>query len=512
MLQSGFSFLLAFIVSITMSFIYQSMFKASEYADLLLQLEVFFAKSLESGDSSYEFANPASLKSQLSLELPLEGKPIEDLQIDIANYLSHAVKTAAPTYFNQLWGGFNAACFMGDMVTSAANTSMYTYEVAPVATLIEQILVDKMSRLAGFEKAEGQFTTGGSNGNLMAMAIARHHKLPTIKQSGMAGAPRLIAFVSEESHYSFDKAAHLLGIGVEQLWKVPADGDGRMDVAALEDLIAKAHLQGAVPFFVAGTAGTTVRGAFDPFEAIGAIARREKLWFHIDGAWGASVLLSTTHRALMKGSAQADSIVWDAHKMMGMTLMCSMLLIKQRGQMLSTFSTQGSEYLFHAEPEAETEMGMDLGPATMHCGRRVDAVKLWLAWQHLGDRGWEALIDRYFEMACQAEAIVVSHPSLELMSSRQSVNVCFRYCPQRLPQTSLPNLERYSSEAYIEQLTLKIRQALWERGLAMVNYAQLEGKTVLRLVICNNQTTPADIEKFFETLIEIGRQLELEVL
>lgn len=481
------------------------MFQASEYTDLLTQLERFFLASADLGVT--QPTDPDRLRSQIALDLPQYGRPLEDLKADIASYLDNAIKTAHPAYFNQLWGGFNSACFMADMVTSAANTSMYTYEVAPVATLIEQLLVDKMSHLVGFEKAEGQFTTGGSNGNLMAMAIARHHKLPVIKQNGLAGAPRLIAFVSEESHYSFDKAAHLLGIGTEQLWKVPADSNGKMDVTALEDLIGKAKIQGAMPFFVAGTAGTTVRGAFDPFEEIGAIAQRENLWFHIDGAWGASVLLSPAHRALMKGAEQADSLVWDAHKMMGMTLMCSLLLVKQPGKMLDTFSTRGTEYLFHNETGAdkllENAESIDFGPATMHCGRRVDAVKLWLAWQHLGDRGWAALIDRYFELANQAEAIVAAHPSLELVSSRESVNICFRYWPQA---------SQLHTAEHTKHLTLAIRKTLWEKGLAMVNYAQVKELTVFRLVICNNQTTPETITRLFEDLVKVGQQLEGEML
>ncbi|MGD1865205.1 MAG: pyridoxal phosphate-dependent decarboxylase family protein [Phormidesmis sp.] len=439
--------------------------------------------------------NPAVLREKLPLALPAEGKPLQKLNDDITNYLSHAVKTAHPAYFNQLWGGFNAACFMGDVLTSATNTSMYTHEVAPVATLIEKTLIAKVGELIGFDNPEGQFTTGGSNGNLMALAIARHRAFPKLKQAGLFQQPRLIAFVSAESHYSFDKAVQLLGIGSDNLWKVPADADGKMDVSALKDLISKARYQGAEPFFVAGTAGTTVRGAYDPLDKIAAIARQENLWFHVDGAWGASVLLSPTHRALMKGVEQADSVVWDAHKMMGMTLICSMLVVNQRGAMMSTFSAKGTEYIFHDSEEDPT----DLGPSTLHCGRRVDAVKLWLAWQHLGDRGWETLLDRYFTLAAKAESIITAHKSLELVAERESVNLCFQYIPES---------NRYSAN----ELTLEIRQRLIDRGLAMVNYAELDGKVFFRLVICNNQTRLEDLEHFFESLIAIGQELDAPVL
>ncbi|NER21169.1 MAG: aminotransferase class V-fold PLP-dependent enzyme [Symploca sp. SIO1B1] len=469
------------------------MFRASDYSNLLQQIEQFFTDSANQKPIAKRL-DPEILREQLSLDLPMEGKSLEQLQTDIAQYLTYGVKTAHPQYFNQLWGGFSSPCFMGDILTSATNTSMYTYEVAPVATLIEKTLVAKMGKLVGFSEPEGQFTTGGSNGNFMAMAIARHRAIPSLKQEGMVNSPKLIAFVSADAHYSFAKAAHLLGLGTNQLWKVPVDKQGRMVVAELEKQIAQACAQGAQPFFVAGTAGTTVQGAYDPFGEIATVAHREGLWFHVDGAWGASVLLSPTHRNLMQGVEQADSVVWDAHKMMGMTLMCSVLLLKHRGMMLSTFSADGTDYLFHAGEEEP----IDLGLSSIHCGRRVDAVKLWLTWKQLGDRGWETLIDQYFTLAAYAEAIINAHESLVMVTPRQSLNLCFQYIPQNSQQD--PNT-----------LTLKIRQALWEEGVAMVNYAQLDNRMVFRLVICNNQTSQSDIKAFFETLVGIGQRLEQEI-
>ncbi|MEM8639854.1 MAG: aminotransferase class V-fold PLP-dependent enzyme [Cyanobacteria bacterium P01_G01_bin.54] len=472
------------------------MFKAADYLTLLHQLEQFFADSTPAHPVTQPL-EPEKLRDRLPLELPTKGKPLAELETEIAAYLQAAVKTSHPRYFNQLWGGFNAACLMGDLLTSATNTSMYTYEVAPVATLIEQALVAKLGALVGFANPEGQFTTGGSNGNLMALAIARHRALPTLKQDGMVNAPRLIAFVSADAHYSFAKAAHLLGLGTNQLWAVPTDAAGKMEVAALEDLIAKAQGLGAQPFFVAGTAGTTVRGTFDPLAEIAVVAQRENLWFHVDGAWGASVLLSPRQRHLMQGVAQADSVVWDAHKMMGMTLMCSVLLVKQRGRMLNTFSTQGTDYIFHAPEQEWQSEPVDLGPSTLHCGRRVDAVKLWLAWHHLGDRGWAALIDHYFELAAHAEASIQAQEHLELVVPRESLNLCFRYRP-------------HHSELDPNQLTLRIRQSLRIQGLAMVNYAQLNEQVVFRLVICNNQTRKEDLDRLFADIVAIAQQIEQE--
>jgi len=137
------------------------MFQSSDYLDLLKQLEQFFSDSANREQVTRSLS-PAELKARLSLSLPTEGKPLSALGEDVARYLSYAVKTAHPGYFNQLWGGFQAACFMGDMLTSATNTSMYTHEVAPVATLIEKTLVAKFCELAGFERGKDSLQQGAA--------------------------------------------------------------------------------------------------------------------------------------------------------------------------------------------------------------------------------------------------------------------------------------------------------------------------------------------------------------
>ncbi|MEL6856499.1 MAG: pyridoxal-dependent decarboxylase, partial [Cyanobacteria bacterium J06607_13] len=183
--------------------------------------------------------------------------------------------------------------------------------------------------------------------------------------------------------------------------------------------------------------------------------------------------------------------VWDAHKMMGMTLTCSLLLVRQRGTLLNTFSTGDTDYIFHTSEATP----VDLGPATMHCGRRVDGVKLWLAWQHMGDRGWQTMIERYFSLAARAEATIRAHRSLAMTFPRESVNLCFQYLPQ--------------SDHYTEnEMTLAIRQRLMEKGLAMVNYAELGSKVFFRLVICNNQTHWKDIHALLQNVVTIGHEIE----
>src|SRR5690606_7150456 len=242
----------------------------------------------------------------------------------------YSVRTGHPHFHNQLYGGFNFWAFLGEVITALTSTSMATFEVAPMATLIEQTLVDKMSQLAGFrahgESGEGIMLTGGSNANFVAMLAARNSLFPHSKEQGNPSG--LVAFCSSEAHYSFSKAANMLGLGTRQLWPVTADRHGKMIPSQLERMINLAKEQGLKPVFVAATAATTVKGAFDALSGLAKSCRNHSVWFDVDGAWGGSALLTPTVARLMRGCHEADSLTWDAHKLMHIPVIASFILFK----------------------------------------------------------------------------------------------------------------------------------------------------------------------------------------
>lgn len=432
---------------------------------------------------------PHELRSQIDLTLPEEGCSMDDLYNSIDQYLEFSVRTGHRQYFNQLWSGFALPGFLGEVIASLANTSMYTYEVAPVATLMEKELIKILGGISGFENPDGLFVTGGSNGNLQAMMIARNRAFPQIKNEGFQNSEKLIAFVSEEAHYSFEKSANVLGIGSTNVHKIRTDASGRMIPEELSMAIEESFLKGKRPFFVGATAGTTVKGAFDPIEEMAQIAKHHDLWFHVDGALGGPVIFSSRHRDLLEGLNQADSFVLNAHKLMGLPLICSILLIREKGNLLNTNSVTGTDYLFHDEAFGSH----DLGPMSLQCGRRVDALKLWLSLKFYGEKGYADRMDRFFELAALAEDIVNRTPFLELMAPRSSVNVCFRYLPD-------------NSED-IDEFNLRLREELARSGKALVNYARLGKDVAIRLVISNHELARDDISLFFDNLIHTAESL-----
>ena len=155
------------------------------------------------------------------------GRGLDAALDDIESVLRHSVRTTAPGFMNPLWGGLSIASIAGELVTAATNTAMYTYEIAPIATLIESTILKRMAELAEFGTSQGTLTTGGSNGNLLGMLCARQAKIPLSSHSGFDGT-KMVAFVSEESHYSFVIASNVIGIGHSNLIKVRCNEDGQM--------------------------------------------------------------------------------------------------------------------------------------------------------------------------------------------------------------------------------------------------------------------------------------------
>lgn len=433
---------------------------------------------------------PEDLASRLDLDLPEEGCSLEELYDIIAEYLKFSVRTGHRQFFNQLWSGFALPGLLGDLFTSLTNTSMYTYEVAPVATLMEKILVQRMGDLAGFKNPEGLFLTGGSNGNLQAMMIARNRVIPDLKQKGFPTAQALTAFVSEESHYSFDKAANILGIGIRNVRKIRTDTRGSMLPEELEAAIEESRDRRELPFFIGATAGTTVKGAYDPLEELAGIAREHSLWFHVDGSWGGTALFSPRFRSLLDGLAEADSFIWNAHKLMGLPLISSVFLLREEGHLLRTNSVKGADYIFHDEGFG----AHDIGPRSLQCGRRVDALKLWLSWKFFGEKGYAERVERFFELAAMAEQIVNDHPRLELLAPRTSLNICFRYLPRTADD--------------IDAFNLRLREELTRSGKSFVNFARLDQTVAIRLVIAHLEHTRADIETFFGNVLSTAAELD----
>lgn len=436
-----------------------------------------------------KFKTPAELKNVIDFEVAQKGVSEQEFLELIDKYLEYSVKTGNKQFVNQLYSGFNFPAFIGEIFTVLANTSMYTYEVAPVATTIETEMIQLMNTYTGYTDGDGIFVSGGSNANLIAMFSARNKVLPESRFEGYDRNEKLVAFVNEQAHYSFETAANVLGIGARNVIKVKSDKNGMMIPSELEKEITNAIQRNETPFFVAATCATTLLGAYDPIDAMAEICKKHQIWLHADGSFGGSLILSDQYNYLMNGIEKTDSFAWNPHKLMNIPLICSALLVKKRGILQHNITDINADYIFHDIDEIE-----DLGKKSIQCGRRVDAVKLWFAWKYFGLEGYQKRIDNLIEMATYAEGIVKRSNRLELLVDRQSFVVCFRYIPE--------------STSDLNTFNLKLREAMRKNGKSIVNYGYIGETLTIRLITANGELEKIDIDLFFENLMTSAKELE----
>ena len=446
-------------------------------------------------DPFVEYLDPGELRQRLRLEDDRGRGDWDELFAWVEQYLAYAVKTAHPGYVNRMWAGANLPSIIGEMITALTNTSACTYETAPVSTLMEKYLLRTMLDLVGFANGSGQMTTGSSNANMIAMMAARNSVSPEAKQCGLFGRQELFAFVNADAHYSMDRAANILGLGTKHLCKIPVDGHGRMNMAALEQQLAEVTGSGGCPFFVAATAGTTVRGSYDSLQPLLALRDRYRFWLHVDGAWGGSVVFSDRLRQqFLPDLEQADSFTLDFHKMLGTALMCNALLFNQRPDVLREVCSAGDEsYIFREGEDGEIR---DLGTQSLQCGRRVDSLKWFLDWKFYGQAGLAERVEHYLELCQYAEQQVLQSAELEMVVPRESFNLCFRF--------------RTPADIPAEPFNLELRNRMHRTGRTLVGTGFVNGEMVLRLLITNINVGKPQIDRFFQMVIETGRELLAE--
>lgn len=407
-----------------------------------------------------------SLAETLPLASVQEGLTPEKTWQAMEAVLEVTPSTSHPLFLNQLFGGRVAAAVAAEMLTPVLNSSLYTFKAAGAQVLVENQVLSWMLAKAGWQ-GEGSFVPGGSAANLVAMALARHERYPDFRDDGPRGEP-LIAYTSAEGHYSIRKNAGLLGLGRNHVRPIRVDHQGALDLHELEETIRRDLTCGFRPFFLNATAGTTVRGAFDPIEALGSLAKKYGLWLHVDGALGASLLMSPLHRHRLDGLSMADSLTWNPHKMMGVPLQASVLLTSKQGRLQACLD-ESADYLFQTDSP-----DFNPGHRSLQCGRRNDAFKLWAAWLSLGDVGWARRIDRQMDLATLAAQLVVHDPELELAEQPPSINVCFR-------------VKGKESSTICERLN--------REGTLKIGYGTVQGQECIRLVTVNPALDEAQLRQ-----------------
>ncbi|MFT7591180.1 MAG: sulfinoalanine decarboxylase [bacterium] len=410
------------------------------------------------------------------VDVSIQDEPILDSELlsKLEDLIEATPKTATKLFFNQLFGGRQGKAMLGDLLAVLLNNSMYTYKVAGPQVAIEKEIITKSCDFIGYgEDSDGTIPTGGSMSNYMALIMARDRAEPEIRTKGMRRS--LVMYTSKESHYSNAKNASFSGIGRNQVRYIATNERGQMITSELRLAVQSDVEAGNRPFYVTATAGTTVLGAFDPVNEIADICEEFNLWLHVDGAYCGAVIFSETYRKLIKGMERSDSFSYNAHKMLGTPLTCSLLLVREKQYLAHSFGNE-AEYLYQTDDD-----DYNLGKTSFQCGRRNDALKFWTLWKSIGSSGLQQIVDKQFELAVVAFNYVSNNPDYEVYSFEPSISVCFNY----------------------KGIDAKLLcTALYEESETVVGYGSFRNETFVRFITINPNNSEEDILNFFNIIEE----------
>ena len=430
--------------------------------------------------------------------LPDSPLPFEDLVDRMErDILPTSAYNGHPRWLAYITASPTPVSVLGSLASAALNQNTALWRAAPSATAIELQTLGWIAEMLGLPKtAEGIFVSGGQMANIVAHAVMRDVKVPwDVRQYGMRGpegdAPQVRIYASSELHYCHEQAADLLGMGRAAVRNVPVDESYRMRLDSLSQMIAEDRKRGDLPVAIVATAGTVGTGATDPIPELLEAARREDLWLHVDGAYGAFATLAESCPPDLRALSQADSVACDPHKWLYAAIDAGVVLFREPGRLEHSFAFHAS-YLETADSGARVDL-LERSPENTRPQR---ALKVWMTLQAFGRDGYAAMIDYNIRLAALMEELVQVTPGLTLAAPRGLSIVCWRVEPEGLDKQE------------VEQLQLDVIEALEDRGIAMISNAQLrDGRTALRACIANFRTRAEDVEAIVKASAEIGAEL-----
>ena len=444
---------------------------------------------------SYERSIPApsvlpALDRDVLSELLLEPFPETGIGVDqlfraiTEKIVPNSTAIAHPRFLAYVLGPSNGIAPFADAIAAALNQNCNFWQLSPAASVIERKVIGWLAGLFAYpDTAGGILTSGGSMATLVALATAIQAKYPgDFRRKGLQGiqAP-LVVYTSEEAHRCVEKDAVILGVGLENVRRIPVDADFRMRLDCLAAAVRDDRLAGRQPCCVVAAAGTINTGAIDPIDALADICAAEDLWLHVDGAFGALFVLSPRLHPQLRPCGRADSIALDPHKLLFAPLEAGCLLVRDRAMLRQAFHFSAA-YLT-AESDPLFINFMDYGP---QLSRSFKALKVWCALQAFGVRAFVAAVEHMLDLARYLEARLRAEPSWELLAPVALNAVCFR------PR----NADEARSQRILAQLV--------DEGTALLGPVRIGDRFGLRACITNYRTQREDIDRIVDRLRHLG--------
>ena len=441
---------------------------------------------------------PRDIVNALPADAPEDPEPFDDIMRDFERVLLPGV-----THWNH--PGFMAYFaitasppgVLADFLSAALNQQAMLWRTSPAATELEEVTLGWLRRLIGLPDAfEGVIYDTASIATMHALVAAREAAVADVRAKGLAGrdVPRVAVYCSDQTHSSIDKAVIAIGLGHESLRRIATDDRYAMRVDTLETAIARDRASGVLPIAIVPTVGTTSTTSVDPVPAVADICARERIWMHVDAAYGGVAAMLPSHRHLLAGADRADSIVVNPHKWLFTPFDLSAFYCRRMDVVRAAFSLT-PEYLQTSEAGSVKNL-MDTG---VQLGRRFRALKLWMILRAYGAKAIRARLSDHIALAAQFASWVDAHPDFERLAPVPLSVVCFRWKPRQSTMTE-PELDA-ANERLIDLIN--------NTGDTFISHTRLRGRLAIRVAIGHLRTAEPHVRHVWDLLVQHATELNL---
>lgn len=471
--------------------------------NVFLVLDELAAYISDSEIKGLPFSIPDSLlKAAASLMAKEETGDIcvaeEKIRKIIQLYIKTGIQVYSPGYMGRQFSGVVPLAGVIDFVSSMVSQPSSFYEAAPLPNVVEHLMAEELNQFIGWPSDSYAMvtTSGGSLATMTAMLAARNDKYPQFWSQGTVGLQGLrpAVAVGADVHYSVQRAVGILGIGEDQIVRLPLNEKKQIDVDKVP-VILDASLQSGLDLFcMVASAGTTSTGAFDPLDALADIAASRKIWLHVDGAHGASLLVSDKLRHRLAGINKADSFSWDAHKTMFVPAVCTLLFYKNKAKSYGAFQQEAS-YVFEKKEEEYT--AYESAKQNFECTKRPLIMSLWVLWAVYGRQLFAEKIEYLCQLTHDVWRFLQEQSDIEVLHKPECNILCFRYIPKELAASGIT----------LADFQLAIRNQLTREGKFFISKVDIDGVTALRVVFMNHTIDISHVNMLLAEIRRVGNAL-----
>ncbi|MGF1897950.1 pyridoxal phosphate-dependent class III aminotransferase [Vibrio alginolyticus] len=474
-------------------FIHTGEMGSNEFASVMNHTTTAMKSVFEQVTTPYSGMDPKALEAAIhDVDLDNGNAPLKTVIDDAAELVAkNAIFTQHPDCIAHLHTPPLMPAIAAEAMIAALNQSMDSWDQASSATYVEQKVVNWLcDKYELGEKADGIFTSGGTQSNQMGLMLARDwiaDKLSahSIQKLGLPEyADKLRIVCSKKSHFTVQKSASWMGLGEKAVMTVDANADGTMDVTKLDEVLNQAKAEGLIPFAIVGTAGTTDHGAIDDLDFIADIAAKHDMWMHVDGAYGGALILSS-QKARLKGCERAHSISVDFHKLFYQTISCGALLVNDKSNF--KFLLHHADYLNREHDELPNLVDKSIATT-----KRFDALKVFMTMQSVGPKALGDMYDHLLEQTLEVADMIRDNKHFELLAEPSLSTVLFRATHE---------------SADLDELNKTLRLEALTRGIAVLGETIVDDKTALKFTILNPCLTTADFESLLSKINTLAAEL-----